>query len=131
MDEPRYFYRCFAHPDYAKTPDHYQLRPLWTVVVERFLVTKQTPSGVWITDPFTRTMKKFILLRNAHGQPTMKRWANPSIEEAMEAFRRRMGNAIEHAEYALHKYRNALDVAKQPGFIPECEWETKHVPTIF
>lgn len=146
MAEPRYLYRCFASVDYSKESvrvpiakdtiqgldlELHRVLPSWRVQVERFLVTKETPAGVWITDPFSLVMKKFVLLRNSQGQPTLKRWANPTIEEALEAFRRRMGRAIEHAEYALHKYRSALDVAKQPDFIPEREWETKHVPTIF
>ena len=75
------------------------------IFIDSFPVLRHTPKGVWVQASWRE--EKFI----AHSW--RKKWAHPTVEEAIESFRRRQLRRIEILEAQLNATRIRLDIIKQ------------------
>lgn len=81
----------------------------YTIVLEQFILIKETPQGYWITDEWDHTheFKRWV---SKHGR---KRYAYPSKKEALESFLARKKRQIEILKAQLHGAEVALEIGKE------------------
>jgi hypothetical protein len=72
------------------------------VMLDKYRVLTETPCGVWLHKPYTKSGKQFVLLRLTDGRVTHKRFACPTTDEAKVSFlaRKRRQLAILKAQIA-------------------------------
>lgn len=92
-------------------------RPITKVELEKYKVIKYTPKGVWIAledyipydDEITQDKQytKFVLLT------AKKKFACPTIEEALESFKARKKRQIKILNEQLDRAKRALEISEK------------------
>lgn len=87
-----------------------------TLVLRRFVVVRETPGCYWIVPPsyvsFSGTVSDLARLRRAKiakrvSKVSIRRYAYPTVAEAVRSYEVRKYRQIQHAELALERARTA------------------------